>query len=106
MCKLMLIAASSEGRELCVRSMWLAPIKLSPFVAVVGEGEGIRPRKLTGSNAEVFCIPTQIIMMEVVIPVFASPIVPHAYLRLLPVQLQFLQLGPIDGFGLSAAKDQ
>jgi len=86
--------------------MWLAPIKLPPFASAVGEREGVRPRKLTGGNAEILCALAQIIMMEVVVSVFAARVVPHAYLRLLPVQLQFLQFGPANRFGLSAAKEQ
>ena len=105
---LMLIAAASAGRgyaRLCTRSIWLTPIKLSPFVSVVGEGEGVRPWKLTGGNAEILCALTQIIVMEVVISVFAARVIPHAHLGLLPVQLQFVQLSPVDRFGLSAAKE-
>jgi len=49
--------------------MWLAPIKLSPFVSIVCEGEGIRARKVTRGNAEILCALGQIIMMEVAIRV-------------------------------------
>jgi hypothetical protein len=97
--------ALPEAGWLCARSMWLAPVKLSPFVSAVGKGEGIRPRKFSGGDAEVFCALTQIIMVEVLISVFAARVVPHAHLRFLPVQLQFLQLGATDRLGLGAAKE-